>query len=81
MARDPLEPSLRARNLGACGAYIAPSLAFLSLPALIAVASALRSADRPGKLPVWRCFLQGIIRCLFIFLGQAGTTVKGALAT
>jgi len=66
-------------NIGACGAYIAavarlPFVAGLDrfLPPIFG------ALHRRWKTPWMALLVQGIIGAIFIFLGQAGTSVKGA---
>jgi amino acid transporter len=66
-------------NVGSCGAYIAavarlPFVAGLDrfLPPIFG------SLHRRWKTPWMALLVQGVIGAIFIFLGQAGTSVKGA---
>ncbi len=66
-------------NIGACGAYIAavarlPFVAGLDrfLPPIFG------ALHRRWKTPWMALLVQGVIGAIFIFLGQAGTSVKGA---
>ena len=66
-------------NVGACGAYIAavarlPFVAGLDrfLPPIFG------ALHRRWKTPWMALLVQGVIGAIFIFLGQAGTSVKGA---
>lgn len=66
-------------NIGACGAYIA---AVARLPFVAGLDRFLPpvfgSLHRRWRTPWMALLVQGAIGVIFIFLGQAGTTVKGA---